>query len=157
MKSNYAQAKLDLLDSLFHDFDNQKIDDYTKSHIAKYLTVLCSGIFENIIKHFIIELSQKDNISNEIKEFIFKKVRYSLQNPKYNKLIDFLNEFNQDWGKELNKVIESKNKDALSSIVNNKNLIAHGDTSPITYPSIKQFYEDSKMIIIQLDRIILGQ
>ncbi len=44
MVSKYAKAKLDYLDSLFHDFENQDLDDYTKSHVAKYLTVMCSGI-----------------------------------------------------------------------------------------------------------------
>src|SRR3989344_7992176 len=69
MQSKYAKAKLDYLDSLFHDFENQRLDDYTKSHIAKYLTVLCSGIFEDIFKSFILELSSKDTIRKEIKEF----------------------------------------------------------------------------------------
>jgi hypothetical protein len=156
MKSKYAQAKLDFLDSLFHDFENQKLDDYTKSHIAKYLTVLCSGIFEDIFKHFILELAQKDKMGDEIKEFIFKKVRWSLQNAKYSKLISFLEEFNLEWAKKLNAIIEEKNKDALSSIVNNKNLIAHGDSSTITFPLIKQHYENSKIIIYELDKIILS-
>jgi len=156
MFSKYAQAKLDFLDSLFHDFENQILDDYTKSHIAKYLTVLCSGVFEDIFKHFILELSQKYQIGKEIKEFLFKKISWSLQNPKYSKLTDFLNEFNPEWIKRLNSTIEEKDKDALSSIVNNKNLIAHGDSSTITFPLIKQHYENTKIIIYQLDKIILS-
>lgn len=156
MQSKYAQSKLDLLDSIFHDFENnQDLDDYTKSHIAKYLTVLCSGIFEDIFKNFILELSQKETMRNEIKEFIFRKVRQSFQNPKYAKLIDFLNEFNTVWAKKLNERIGEENKTALSSIVNNKNLIAHGDSSTITFPLIKKHYENSKIIIEQLDSIIL--
>lgn len=157
MESKYAQAKLDFLDTLFHDFENQELDDYTKSHIAKYLTVLCSGVFEDIIKNFILELSQKDTLRKEIKEFIFKKVQWSLNNPKYSKLTSFLDEFNKEWTKKLNQRIEGKNKDALTSIVNNKNLIAHGNSSTITFPLIKQHYENSKIIIEQLDSIILQE
>ena len=155
MESKYAQTKLDFLDSLFHDFENQKLDDYTASHIAKYLTVLCSGIFEDIFKNFILELSYKDTIRKEIKEFVFKQVQWSLQNPKYPTLTSFLDKFNKKWSKKLNERIEEKNKAALSSIVNNKNLIAHGNSSNITFPQIKQHYEDSKIIIKQLDSIIL--
>ena len=64
--------------------------------------------------------------------------------------------FNKEWVAELNKKIEEKNKNALTSIVNNKNHIAQGDFSTITFPGIKQHYEDSKIIIEELDRIILG-
>lgn len=155
MESKYAQAKLDFLDSLFHDFENQELDDYVQSHIAKYLTVLCSGIFEDIVKHFIFELAQKDTLRKEIKQFIFNKVQWSFQNPKYSKLIAFLNEFNTVWSKRLNERIMDNNKDALSSIVHNKNQIAHGNSSNITFSQIKQDYQDSKIIIEQLDSIIL--
>ena len=157
MQSKYAKAKLDYLDSLFHDFENQRLDDYTKSHIAKYLTVLCSGIFEDIIKHFVIELTQRENMNKDIKDFVFKQIQWSLKNPNYSNLKSFLERFNKDWVKKLNEHIEEKNKDALTSIINNKNLIAHGDSSTITFSIIKQHYADSKIIIEQLDMIILEE
>jgi hypothetical protein len=157
MVSKYAKAKLDYLDSLFHDFESQKLDDYTKSHIAKYLTVLCSGIFEDIIKNFVIELTHRENINREIKEFVFKQIKKSFQNPSYENLKSFIEKFNDTWGKELRSHIEDKNIDALNSIVNNKNLIAHGNSSDITFSIIKQHYEDSKIIIKQLDSIILDE
>ena len=59
MYSKYAKTKLDYLDSLFHDFENQKLDDYTMSHVAQHLTILCSGIFDDIIKKFVIELTHR--------------------------------------------------------------------------------------------------
>ncbi|MBI2142912.1 hypothetical protein HYU20_01040, partial [Candidatus Woesearchaeota archaeon] len=90
-----------------------------------------------------------------IKEFIFKQIQRSLQNPTYLNLKEFLEKFNKEWVKKLDASIEHKNKDALTSIVNNKNQIAHGDSSTITFPLIKQHYENSKVIIEQLDRIIL--
>ena len=157
MVSKYAKAKLDYLDSLFHDFENQDLDDYTKSHVAQYLTVLCSGIFEDIIKNFVIELTHRESINREIKEFVFKQIKKSFQNPSYENLKSFIEKFNDTWAKELRNRIEDKNIVALNSIVNNKNLIAHGNSSTITFPFIKQHYEDSKIIIEQLDSIILEQ
>ncbi len=157
MVSKYAKAKLDYLDSLFHDFENQDLDDYTKSHIAKYLTVLCSGILEDIIKNFVIELARRANIKNEVNDFVFKQIQSSFRNPDYDNLKSFLKKFNKDWVKRLSDGIEEKNKDALTSIVNNKNLIAHGESSTITLSMVKQHYEDSKIIIEQLDSIILRE
>ena len=105
----------------------------------------------------MIELTQKENISREIKDFIFKQIQWSLKNPKYKNLKSFLEKFNKDWAKRLNERIEEKNRDALTSIVNNKNLIAHGESSTITFSIIRQHYEDSKIIIEQLDSIILEE
>ncbi|MEK7242697.1 MAG: hypothetical protein AAB112_00825, partial [Thermodesulfobacteriota bacterium] len=93
MYSKYAKTKLDYLDSLFHDFENQKLDDYTMSHVAQHLTILCSGIFEDIIKNFVIELTHRENTNREIKEFVFKQIKKSFQNPSYENLKSFIEKF----------------------------------------------------------------
>jgi hypothetical protein len=156
MNSKYAKAKLDYLDSLFHDFESQKLDDYVKSHIAKYLTVLTSGIYEDIIKKLVNELIQKDTLSNEVKQFIFHQINISLRNPLIKNIKGFLNRFEKEWSKKLFDGLDDKHKEALEAIVNNKNLIAHGDSPTITFSNIQQYYQDSKIIIERLDDIILG-
>jgi hypothetical protein len=155
MNSKYTKTKLDYLDSLFHDFEIQVLDDYTKSHVAKYLTVLTSGIYEDVFKNFVIELIQKETIGKEVKQFVFKQIDRSLRNPTYKNLTEFLNRFDKDWIKKLSEKIIEENIDALNSIVDNKNLIAHGESSTITFLNIKQNYENSKVIILELDNIIL--
>jgi hypothetical protein len=55
MKNRYFQSKFDYIELLFHYFDSQIVDEYFKSHIAKYLTVVISGIFEDMIKRGIEE------------------------------------------------------------------------------------------------------
>ncbi len=105
----------------------------------------------------MIELTNQENINREIKEFVFKQIKKSFQNPSYKNLKSFIEKFNDTWAKELRKRIEDKNISALDSIVYNKNLIAHGESSTITFSIIRQHYEDSKIIIEQLDSIILEE
>jgi len=156
MDSKYAKAKLDYLDSLFHDFENQKLDDYVMSHIAKYLTVLCSGIYEDIVKDFLIEFTQKNTSNIQIKDFLFIQIKRGIRNPTFKNIKEFLNRFDKSWTRSLNKKISEIHKEALNSIVNNKNLIAHGESSTITFPDLRENYTKSKEIFIELDKIILS-
>lgn len=155
MKSKYAQSRLDYLDTLFSYFGSLTLDEMLKSHVAKYLTVLISGIYEDIIKNFVVELTQRDTINKCTKQFIFNRIKLSLRNPDFENLKGFLNQFDKEWIKILNKEIEEKHISALNSIIANKNLIAHGDPSVITFDNIKEFYGNSKIILLKLDSIIL--
>ena len=155
MNSKYAKAKLDFLDSLFHDFELQTTDEYTKSHIAKYLTVLISGVYEDIIKNFILELAQRQTIAKELKEFIFNQVNWSFRNPSSENVGKFLKKFSSDWVESFKAYLNPQRRESLDAVVNNKNLIAHGNSSEITFADIKKHYENSKNIIIYLDELIL--
>ncbi|MCX6723441.1 MAG: hypothetical protein NT094_05290, partial [Candidatus Staskawiczbacteria bacterium] len=62
---------------------------------------------------------------------------------------------NPPWVDQLNLVVTRSEWDALESVVANKNKIAHGESSTITYVLIKQFYTESKKVIIALDSLII--
>jgi hypothetical protein len=64
-----------------------------------------------------------------------------------------MKKFSVTWSDRV-KGIDSKSIDAVDSIVNNKNLIAHGANSEITYYNIKEFYNSSKEIFVELDNIL---
>lgn len=157
MKSKYAKSKIEYIELLFSYFQAKDLDPELKSHIAKYLTVLISGIFEDIIKNFVKEAIQKETIIKQIRKFVFHQIDVTFRNPSYKNIKTLLNKFDESWIKDLNDNIEEKNRDALNSIVNNKNSIAHGDSPSITLDDIKTYYEDSKIIITQLDSLILKE
>ena len=58
-------------------------------------------------------------------------------------------------GKE-NRFNRRKNKDALDSIVNNKNAIAHGRNCTVTYNEIKNYHERSKVVLKEINKIIVS-
>jgi len=161
MKCKDVEIKIDRINFLFtyfegHEFDG---DEQLKSHIAKYLTVLISGMYEDMIKKIINQL-----IFNEMflettpkffKNFVSDKVDRSFRNPDQGNTKGFLNSFNKEWTKTLNQIIDSECWDALDSIVRQKNLIAHGNDSTITFDDIKKYYGNSIGIIKELDRLIL--
>jgi hypothetical protein len=156
MKSEYAKSKLDFLDALFLDFEDQQIDEYLRSHLAKYLTVLISGIYEDVIEHLILELAQRQNTAKELKEFIRNQVDWSFKNPKSENILKFLRRFSPDWAGQYKNSTTPSQRDSLDAIVDNKNLIAHGNSSEITFSDIKRYYDDSKNILVFLDALILS-
>ena len=154
MNSKYAQSKLEYLDRLFLEFAETSLEDEIKSYIARFLTVLISGMFEDIIKNIIKEFVKKDKICAETEKFLFKSIELSFRNPDRTNLQSFLKKFNPEWAKELNSTIEEINWESLNSIVANKNNIAHGELCLITFEDINQYYYNSKKIIIEIDRIV---
>lgn len=155
MKSKYAESRIMYIDLLLEYFDAIELEDELKSHVAKYLTVLISGMYEDIIKNILKEYIQKEVYAKEIMNFIYNRIDKSFRNPNHENLKGFFNSFDRNWVKKLDEKLEEEDIDALNSIVNNKNLIAHGENSTITLETIKKYYEDSRNIIIEIDSLIL--
>ena len=156
MKCSYLKSKFEYIELLFTYFSSLQLDIELKSHISKYLTVLISGMYEDMIKNLVKEYVFKETTSKEIKNFTSRQMKYIFRNPESKNIQQFLNRFNKRWYGELMKKVDQTNLDALNSIVNNKNLIAHGNTSTITYEDIKTYYNESKIILEELDSIILN-
>ena len=161
MKCKEVEMKIERINFLFtyfegHEFDG---DEQLKSHVAKYLTVLISGMYEDMIKKIIDQLIFNEmfveNTPQFFKKFISDKVNKSFRNPDQSNTKGLLNSINKEWTKTLNQIIDTKSWDALDSIVRQKNLIAHGNDSAITFNEIKIYYDNSIGIIKELDRLIL--
>lgn len=155
MNSKYVEEKLRHIDSLFCYFDELNLDEELKSHIAKYLTVLISGIYEESIETILKESIQNKPISPEIKNFVFKQVGIMFRNPNRENIIKLINQFSENWSAKLKEKIEDKDWDCINSICNNKTQIAHGNSCEITFADIKRFYTGSQIILIELDALIL--
>jgi len=155
MNSPYAQNKIDILDFVFQEIDRQTIDPQVQSYLAQYLSVLICGSYEDIIENLLLEFVKKDPISVETLNFIFKALDAGFRNPDESNIKSMLKKFNPPWVNQLNLIVTRSEWDALESVVVNKNKIAHGESSNITYILIKQFYTESKKVIIALDSIIV--
>jgi len=153
MKSNYIQSKFDSIDLLFNYFSSLPSDEFMKSHIAKYLTVLISGIYEDIVKTRIEEYLNNINSDSEVRNYINNDLAKSFRNPDTSNLKGVLKKFSTQWVDRI-KSLDSIYTDALDSIVNNKNLIAHGVNCNISYDNIREYFINSKFVIVELDNLL---
>jgi hypothetical protein len=155
MNSQYAQQKIDFLDFVFSDLDSKTIDPQIQSYLAQHLTVLICGIYEDIIENLLMEFVQRDPISVETGDFIYNAIDRSFRNPDQSNLKNILKQFCKTWPHQLDTQVSDNDWKAFDSIASQKNLIAHGGQSQITYKDIKKYYISSKNVIIQLDLILL--
>ncbi len=147
--------KIDFLDFVFNEIDKKITDSQVQSYLTQYLSVLICGVYEDIIENLLFEFVKKDPISVETLNFIFNSIDKGFRNPNSGNIKSMMRNFNPPWVDQLNLVVTRSEWDALESVVANKNKIAHGESSTITYVLIKQYYTESKKVIIALDSIIV--
>jgi len=63
-----------------------------------------------------------------------------LQNIKTEKLLQLVGAFDPVWRAELENYMEGARRDALDSVVDLRNKIAHGESVGITYQRISDYY-----------------
>ncbi len=154
MKSVNAEQLFKKIDETIADIkkiEDSDISDLNKSYLAKFLVVYISGLYERLIKNILADNALFHGDGNTA-NFILSFRWYS---PKFENIISLLDNFNKNWSIELKKV-DNKYREAITSIANNKNNIAHGNDVSLTLRDVYNYYEDSKFLIMEIDRIILG-
>jgi len=136
------------LDYAFKLIDNVS-DEETKSHLSRYLCVLVSGFIENSIKILLYEYANR-NSSPKIVNYIQSKLN-NIRNLNYERIKQILSSFSEEWFESFENKIEIDEKDALDSVIANKNNIAHGKSVGLTYVRIKDYYEKIVTIINNID------
>ncbi len=133
------------LDNLFGQISVFSGNPELQSQWARYLCVLVSGFLEVSICATFNEFV-KNNASPQVANFVERELD-GFQNPRMGKILELTREFNTQWANELEIATEGKLKDAVDSIVANRNQIAHGKDVGITYTRIKNYYEDSIKVV----------
>jgi len=138
------------LDNLFGQISVFSGNSELQAQWAKYLCVLVSGFLETSIRSIYGEFTRR-TASPYVANFV-KCELGSFQNPKMGKILELTGAFNPQWANQLEAATEGELKDAVDSVVANRNQIAHGRDVGITYARIKGYYED----VIQVVNLIEG-
>lgn len=132
------------LDDLFkkvasiHDLELQ-------AHWARYLCVLVSGFIEVAVKEILDDYATR-RASPEISNYVSRKLRRET-NLNMEKIKDLLSQFNGDWSEELERQTQGELKGAIDSIVANRNQIAHGKDTGVSFLQVKGWYEKTVDVV----------
>ena len=140
------------LDNVFKSADAVE-EDEIKSHLARYLCVLTSGYLEESMK-VIIEYYTSSKASPSVTNYIIWSTR-NLTNLNTEKIEQFLNTFNNQWKNEFKRLLTDEEKDAIDSVVANRNNIAHGRNVGVSYIRVRSWYENVKKVVESI-RLILS-
>lgn len=137
------------LNHLFDLIDTLPDEPEIQSHWARYLCVLVSGFLERSIR-MIYGSYARSSAAPNVANFVEEELKY-FQNPTMGKMLELARAFSPDWGAELKGATEGELKDAVDSIVANKNNIAHGESVGITFTRIKDYYERAVQVLELID------
>ena len=151
MKTLEAIRYKQRLDKLFTQISAFSGESELQSQWARYLCVLVSGFLEVSICATYNQFA-KNSASPQVANFVKCKLD-DFQNPKMGKIIELTRAFDSEWANKLEAATDGKLKDAVDSIVANRNQIAHGRDVGITYTRIKTYYEDAIKVVDLIEKI----
>lgn len=124
-----------------------------QGHVARYVCILVYGVLENGIRSILSQFCGVRVLPHKrIADFIDRSLRYA-PSPKVKNILQQLGGFDAEWEKQMEAFLDGKIGDHISSIVNNRNLIAHGDQVGISLGAAKTYYESVKVFLDKLEEI----
>jgi hypothetical protein len=123
-----------------------------KSDLACFACVLTSGMIEVACRHYLGRYAER-RASPEIVNYIQKKL-YRFQNPRTEEIDALLRGFTSTIADDFSAAIGNEGKDAIDSVVNNKNQLAHGKGAGLGLDTMERYLKDVLKAIDSLRDIL---
>jgi hypothetical protein len=133
------------LDATFVRLGNSQLDIEVQSDLARYLCVLVSGFLEQSMYELVVEHARRVGAPS-LQRFVDKRTR-NFTNPKCQKLLTLIGDFNPEWRLSLEGFLAAELKDAVDGVVNLRNTIAHGRSVGVTYATIEDYYRRVQKVV----------
>ena len=141
------------LDATFERIQSVDDDTELRSDFARYLCVLVSGYVEQAIVHIVLEHARARGAPT-LQRFVERRTK-RFMNAKVGRIKELLDDFDPDWRSQLEEVLADEQRDAVNSIVNQRNIIAHGGSVELTYLRVKRYYEEAQCLVDQVAELCL--
>ena len=139
-----SEKIMKLIEDAENTFDE---DDEMRSHIAKYVCILCSGFLENAIKAIYIDYIKKEGASNPVLSFTTVNLN-KIQNPNSTKFREIAKSFKIEWDEPLRVFLEDEERSAaVNYIIRDRHKIAHGKDSDITLTRIREYHSKTVEVV----------
>jgi hypothetical protein len=149
-----AQQRIDSLETKAKS-DPVKFDIELQSQLARFLCVLASGLIELAVIQTLAAYSRRlshPNVSRYVSASVGR-----LRNAKFEDILIVLGHFSPAWRDHFEATTPPEVKDAVDSIVNNRNQIAHGAQTGISLGTFEEYYKRAKSFIADLDAFVCSQ
>jgi hypothetical protein len=134
----------DRIDNLFKSLPSHD-DAERQAHWARYLCVCVSGYLEVAIQELLGRYTERC-ASKAITSYVWSQLKF-FQNPNIERTIQLVACFDPVWGQSLREFAQEERGDAVTSIVSNRNAIAHGGDVGITLARLRTWYEKSNEVL----------
>lgn len=140
------------MDSLIRKIDRTRPgeDPELIGHWTRYLCVLVSGLIEVSVSEAFDEYSRVRTPDRRVIRYVDRQLS-SFQNPKMQKIVSLASAFDASWGADLETRTLGELKDAIDSIVANRNRIAHGDSVALSFYQLQAYYVSACRVLDMID------
>lgn len=128
------------------------IDEELRSSLARYACVLTSGYLEESVR-IIVGAWCRDKSHPHIHTYVGRQLDWFL-NPKLGKILEILSHFSLAWHDSFADLLTDEEKDAINSVVNNRNQIAHGRNVGISPEPMTRYFKSCKSAMHKLDQVV---
>ena len=133
------------LDATFKRAKSVGQDPELQADFARYLCVLVSGYIERAVVALVLEHARRKGAPT-LQRFVEQQTK-TFANPKVSRVQELLGSFDQDWHQDLKESLDDEQRDAVDSIVAQRNTIAHGGSVGLTYSRISDYYQQAQRVI----------
>ncbi len=128
-------------------------DDELKSEVSRYLCILSSGFVEvacrDIVQKYVASRS-----SPEVQRFV-RAYMTRFRNPRKQQIINLYSSLDPEKAQQLESIIDEELWEAISSIMGQRNVLAHGGSSGISLARIKDYYQRASKLLKQIENEFL--
>lgn len=122
-------------------------DDELRSHLTKYICVLCSGFIENSVYHAFTDIAENSCEPSVVLTYA-KSQLYKIQNANSEKIRALAKSFNPEWHDLLRDYLQEENRGAaINYILKDRHNIAHGRDSDITIIKLENYLNKTTEVI----------
>ncbi len=144
--------KIDYIYSVSKTLPVSTEHDYVVAELCKYCCVLASAAIDVCLEDCLIEYSER---SNDARIIAFVKNRLSrARNPTIQVICGLLETFDGKWKERLDGFCDQKIRSDVGSIVHNRNEIAHGRNSQISFGRLMPWVTTAKGLCDEIERTI---
>lgn len=126
-----------------------------ESHWAKYLCVLVSGFVETSVCAIYSRYAQ-GKAGPYVTNYVCSRLN-RFTNPNMEDICQLTGLFNARWRERLERATAGELKDAIDSVVANRNQIAHGANVGISYSRIKLYYERVVEVVELVEDVVFEE
>ncbi|TLP74153.1 HEPN domain-containing protein [Maribacter sp. ACAM166] len=122
-------------------------DDELRSHLTKYICVLCSGFIENSVFHAFSDIAENSCDSSVVLTYA-KSQLFKIQNANSEKIRALAKSFNPEWHDVIRDYMQEENRGAaINYILKDRHNIAHGRDSDITIIKLEDYLNKTVEVI----------
>ena len=127
-------------------------DDELKAQIAQHLCVLSSGYIEEAVRLTLTRFAEAQS-SPRVAAYASSQLN-TFQNPRFEKIMVLLSTFDPSWRSHFEAQPTSEMKDAVDSIVKNRNQISHGHQVGLSLATFNRYFVQVKLFVDELDQLV---